>query len=164
MHTTHSPFTDNVLDLVPTTNGYVLNTTLDASLVLEYLVEAKGNLALATERLGKAHDTVYTQGQIINAIKDNLADLKSYMEVIATLELFGLMPILHKTFIENLTALEPQDAVNAYLGLMKLIGASTTPDKSLVNININELLWKHVPRDLQALLIEDEQGTNAATA
>lgn len=122
----------------------IIPTSQDA---LEQVIIAKGNLPLAAERLG------CTQADVVKAIQPHLDDLKSYMQVVATLELFSFMPILHKTLVENLSALEPSDAVNAYLGLMKLISAKT--DTKQIDVNINEFIWKQVPRELQQLMLEE---------
>jgi hypothetical protein len=137
---------------------------LDEQQALYALAEARGNVRLAAERLGHELNTTITHGDFVRALKDSLPELKQHMEVVATLELFEMMPSLHKIFVENLTALEPADAVNAYLGVMKLIGTATQADKRgpLVNINMHELVWKQIGalggHDLQEALLALEQG------
>lgn len=123
--------------------------------VLDELIQTKGNLRLVAERLG------CTQADIVQAIKPVSRELKEYMQVVATLELFSFMPILHKTLVENLSALEPGDAVNAYMKLMDQI-SRITDDKTLT-VNVNDAAWRHLstkfPKEVvDAYLSEQTDG------
>src|ERR1043165_2267832 len=69
----------------------------DASLVIKALVESRGNSKLALDYLHHEHGLLLTNVELVNIIKDHMSDLKSQMEVVATLELFSLMPQIHKT-------------------------------------------------------------------
>lgn len=121
----------------PLVNSSVVVIPSDISQqVLDELIQTKGNLRLVAERLG------CTQADIVQAIKPVSRELKEYMQVVATLELFSFMPILHKTLVENLSALEPGDAVNAYMKLMDQI-SRITDDKTLT-VNVNDAAWRHL--------------------
>ena len=119
-------------DATPTV-AYAMPTDQEA---FDAVIAAQGNLRLAAERLG------CTTSDLISSIRGRVHELKEYMQVVATLELFSFMPILHKTLVENLTALEPGDAVNAYMKLMDQI-TKITDDKTMT-LNINDAAVRHI--------------------
>lgn len=115
--------------------------------VLRVIVEARGQHRLAQDILRSRYGVEYDLLDLVDVAKDRLPELKQQMEVVATLELFSLMPQLHKTLTENLSALEPADAVNAYMKLMDLITKQTSSNE--ININLNDQRFKSLPRDVQ---------------
>lgn len=127
--------------LVPT--GVIVPNETDA---LNEVINSRGNLKLAAERLG------CDSTDVIKAIRGRVHELKEYMQVVATLELFSFMPILHKTLVENLSALEPGDAVNAYMKLMDQI-TRITDDKTMT-INVNDAAWRHIRTQLPPEVID----------
>lgn len=129
-------------------------TQIPGGEALNQVVQTRGNLALVAERMH------CTQADVVEAIRPRLRELKEYMQVVATLELFSFVPILHKTLVENLTALDPGDAVNAYMKLMDQIGR-ITDDKTLT-LNVNDAAWRHIQAQLPREVIDaylSEQGT-----
>jgi hypothetical protein len=68
------------------------------------------------------------------------------------------MPLLSKTLVENLSALEPKDAVGAYMHLMELITKNVgTTD---INLNVNDTRFAQLPRNVQqALALVEATGT-----
>lgn len=130
--------------IAPTAPATAAPATADALLVA--LTEAKGNPKLALSMLQQQGVSV-SMPTLVDTIKDHLPELKQRMEVIAELELFSLMPLLQKTLVENLSALEPKDAVSAYMHLMELITRAVgTTD---ININLNDRRFAQLPRDVQ---------------
>lgn len=132
----------------------------DAEIVLRVMVEARGNHRLAQDILRTKYNTSIDTPEIVALIKDRLPELKAQMEVVATLELFSLMPQLHKTLVENLSNLEGGDAVNAYMKLMDLITKQTSSNE--LNININDQRFKQAPRDLQRVYAQLEAAGKLA--
>lgn len=122
-------------------------TAQDTDLIIRVLVEARANIKLALDVLKHQHGLDLQLADLVPILKDHMPDLKSSMEVVATLELFNLMPQLHKTLVENLSNLEGSDAVTAYMKLMDLITKQVSSND--LNININDQRWRQVPRDLQ---------------
>lgn len=137
-------------------------TQLDPSVILSVIVEAKGNPNLARDMLSRVHAVDVSVPEIIDVVKDRLPELKAQMEVVATLELFSLMPVLHKTLVENLTNLEPSDAVSAYMKLMDLITRQTASNEQTLNLNLNDMRWKLAPRELQQVYAQLEASGQLA--
>lgn len=146
----HSP-TQSTLSVArqgPSVQDVQYTQSADLSdVVLHVLIEASGNPRLAQDILKRKHDLDLSVPDMAQLVKDRLPELKASMEVVSTLELFSMMPILHKTMIENLSSLEPGEAVRAYMDLMALIGKSTQTNE--LTININDEIWRRTPRDLQ---------------
>lgn len=125
-----------------------------SDVVLHAIVEARGNHKLALDTLRTQHGLDLSINDLVAMLHDRLPELKEQMEVVTTLELFSLMPQLHKTLTENLSNLEGGEAVRAYMDLMQLIQKATKKDE--LNININDMRWKLVPRDLANLYAQLE--------
>jgi len=134
----------------------VCNTTPTSADALDYIITAKGNLLLAAERLS------CTQADLVRAIRPLLPDLKAYMQVVATLELFSFVPILHKTLVENLSALQPGDAVAAYMKLMEQISRIT--DDKTMTLNVNDVAWRHIQAQLPKEVIDQYMEELSADA
>ena len=119
--------------------------------VFEALIESSGNTALAAERVCTKLSlpmscTKDIRQAIPRLIADRLPDLKRHMEAVATLELFSMLPILNKTLVENLTQLDANEAVNAYMKLMDQIGR-ITDDKTLT-LNVNDAAYRLIATKL----------------
>ena len=138
------------LTLVPTNQTNTDDTPMyiDNEHVFNTLVENRGHMQLTCEQLSRQYNSKITNINIIQAVKDRLPELKQYMEALAALELFSLMPVMSKVLSENMSALEPSDAVNAFMGLHKLISAKVDTQKIDVN-HTNELVWRQIPADLR---------------
>lgn len=133
--------------LEPAIDGCTTSEFCDPEVVLSAIVEARGNPNLARDLLKRKYNYDLELPILVNIVKDRLPELKAQMETVATLELFSLMPILHKTLVENLSNLEASDAVTAYMKLMDLITRQTSSNE--LNININDQRWRLLPRDVQ---------------
>lgn len=125
-------------------------------LVFNTLIENNGNIALAAEQICKKLELPYTLASSVRAaiprmISDRLDELKKHMAAVATLELFSMLPQLNKTLVENLTRLDPSDAVNAYMKLQDLIYKTTDPHELHVDHR-----WQTVPRELQDIYTQLE--------
>jgi hypothetical protein len=125
--------------------------------LLSAMTEAKGHPKIALARLQEQGYSINMSG-LVDELKDHLPELKQRMEVVAELELFSLMPLLSKTLVENLSALEPKDAVSAYMHLMELITKNVgTTD---INLNVNDTRFAQLPRNVQqALALVEATGT-----
>jgi len=137
----------------------MLGAALTPDALLHALTEAKGNPKIALARLQEQGVSV-SMPQLVDELKDHLPELKQRMEVVAALELFSLMPLLQKTLTENLSSLEPKDAVSAYMHLMELITKSVgTTD---INLNVNDQRFAALPRNVQQALalVEAQQAAN----
>jgi hypothetical protein len=126
--------------------------------LLAAMTEAKGHPKIALARLQEQGYSNLTMASLVDELKDHLPELKQRMEVVAELELFSLMPLLSKTLVENLSALEPKDAVGAYMHLMELITKNVgTTD---INLNVNDTRFAQLPRNVQqALALVEATGT-----
>ena len=149
------------LTLVPTTptdNSLQDTMYVDNELVFNTLVENRGHIQLTCEQLSRVYGSKISNIHIIQAVKDRLPELKQYMEALAALELFSIMPVVSKIFQENLSALEPGDAVNAFMGLHKLVSAKVDTQKIDVT-HRDELIWRGIPQELREawLQLETEQ-------
>src|SRR4051812_2484803 len=82
------------------------------------------------------------------------------MEEVDTLELFILMPQLHKTLIKKITNLENSERVTAYIKLMDTITKQKTSNE--LNININDQRFKQAPRELQRVYAQLEAAGKLA--
>lgn len=125
-----------------------------SDLVLSAIVASKGILRQATESLKREHGLELTSQEMLGHLKGRLPELKEQIELAAVLDLFGLMPQMHKTLIENLSNLSGSDAVRGYMDLMKLIASTTS--KNELNVNVHEEIWHRAPRDIQRLFAELE--------
>ena len=144
---------------IPTTNDYAPEPiALDYDFVFRMLVQCEGHILLARELIAKHYgvpSSTITDLHVIEAVRDRLPELKQYMEALSVLELFSLMPVMSKTLVANMTALDPPDAINAFMGLHKLISAKVDTQKIDVNI-MNEYAWKNIPQELRQLWLMSE--------
>jgi hypothetical protein len=149
------------LTIMPTHNGHAnsvdTSVCVDDRHVFNTLVANNGHMKLTCEQLTREYGQPITPVHIIEAVKDRLDDLKAYMETLSVLELFSLMPVLSKTLEANMASLEPSDAVNAFMGLHKLIESKVGITKIDVTQR-NEVIWRNVPDELKALWLEQEVG------
>lgn len=127
-----------------------------ADIVYEALIESNGNPALAADLVCKKLELPYNCAQQIRSaiprlVCDRLDDIKKHMATVAALELFSMLPQLNKTLVENLTRLEPSDAVSAYMKLHDLIYKSVDPHELHVDHR-----WQTVPRELQDIYTQLE--------
>lgn len=151
--------------LPPTTNGHTGTSTVQVALdyahVFNTLVENRGNIRLTCELLCKDYNVplgTITKLHVIDAIKDKLPELKQYMDVVATLELFSLMPHMSKALQDVLTALEPAEILDAFFNLHKLISAKIDTQKIDVTHH-NEIAWKMIPAELREAWLQLETGS-----
>ncbi len=138
-----------------------LDEHLTEQMVFDAIVETQGNSALGSELILERLNLEFTSDRldavrkrIPSLLVSRMSELKQHMEAISTLELFSLMPLLHKTLKENLTALEPGESVTAYMKLMELIGKKT--DANELTINVNDRRFGSMPRHLQQLFMSLE--------
>lgn len=115
--------------------------------VFSTLVANKGHVQLTCEQLSRRYNTQVTNTHILEAVKDRLPELKQYMEALAVLELFSLMPRMYHTIEANISSLEGAEAVEAFMDLHKLISAKVDTTKIDVNVQ-QQMALKLIPRDL----------------
>lgn len=126
--------------------------------VLHAIIESGGNIRLAQERLQQQYPDHFVEkpqlAELAQHLEGHQAELKERMELVQLLELFSLLPQLRKTLTENLSSLSGNDAVGAYMKLHDLIGRAVKKDE--LQLNINDMRWKLVPRDLAQIYAELE--------
>lgn len=126
--------------------------------VLHAIIETGGNIRLAQERLQEQYPDQFQErpqlAELAQHLEGRQAELKERMELVQLLELFSLLPQLRKTLTENLSNLTGNDAVGAYMKLQDLIGRAVKKDE--MTLNINDMRWKLVPRDLAQIYAELE--------
>lgn len=76
------------------------------------------------------------------------------MELVQLLDMLSFMPQLHKTLEESLTSLTGSDAVRAYTDLQGMIQKAIRKDE--MTLNINDMRWKLLPRNIAQLFAELE--------
>lgn len=123
-----------------------------SDVVLHAIVECNGHKGRTLDYLHRQDDPTLRDiewPQVVNLIKDNLPELKEQIETSTLLELYGLLPQLHKTLVENLSSLDGGEAIKAYMETMTLVQRAVKKDE--LNININDMRWKLVPRELATI-------------
>jgi hypothetical protein len=130
-----------------------------SDVVLRAIVACGGQTKLAAERLARdgvvgTPDKPATASELALHLQGRLPELKEKMELVATLELFSLMPQLHKTLVESLSSLEGSDSVRAYMDLMGLIQKATS--KNELTVNVHEEVWHRAPVDIKKLFAQLE--------
>lgn len=123
-----------------------------SDVVLHAIVECNGHKGRTLDYLHRLDDPTLSTiewPQVLNLVKDNLPQLKEQIEASTLLELYGLLPQLHKTLTENLSNLDGGEAIKAYMETMTLVQRAVKKDD--INININDMRWKLVPRELASL-------------
>lgn len=129
-----------------------------ADAVLQAIVEAGGNIRLAGDRLQEAYPSQFperpTPAILASYLEGRQSELKERMELVQLLNMLSLMPQLQKTLTENLTSLEGADAVRAYTEIQNLIQRSVKKDE--LTINLNDMRWKLLPRNIAQLFADLE--------
>lgn len=152
------------LTLVPTVLGAEVGystdtnpepTYVDDNLIFQTLVECSGSTNLVLEKFKYHYQNPITKVDLLRAVKDRLPELKEYMEAIAALELFSLMPTATKVLQENMNNVEAADAINMFMGLHKLISLKVDTTKVDVTQR-HELAWGMIPPDLRQLWTQIE--------
>jgi hypothetical protein len=148
--------------VVPSTTDGTSPTSGGLSdVVLHAIVECNGHKGRTLDYLHRQANEPYQRPdlaaqlaniewpQVVNLIKDNLPQLKEQIEASTLLELYGLLPQLHKTLTENLSNLDGGEAIKAYMETMTLVQRAVKKDD--INININDMRWKLIPRELATI-------------
>jgi hypothetical protein len=125
-----------------------------SDVVLHAIVECGGHKARVLDYLHRTYpdnpalsDISWTD--VLAAVQQHLPELKEQIEASTLLELYGLLPQLHKTLVENLSNLDGTGAIKAYMETMTLVQRAVRKDE--LNVNINDMRWKLVPRDLATI-------------
>ena len=119
--------------------------------LLDYVVEAHGNLNLAAERAG------VDKNRVIDGVANNLPQLKRRTQATILVELLSLADAMRSDFIDAMGKLEPENQVKVYLDVMKLTVAVSDDKTTTQNINLNEFAFGQLDRDLQQAFIQAAQ-------
>lgn len=126
--------------------------------VLQAIVECGGNIKLAGERLSSQYPQHFptrpTPAQLAAHLEGHQSELKERMELVQLLDMLSFMPQLHMTLQQSLTNLTGSDAVRAYTDLQGMIQKAIRKDE--MTLNINDMRWKLLPRNIAQLFAELE--------
>lgn len=145
---------DNTTTSVAANSSGLPTPTELSDVVLQAIVANKGVRTAAAAWLKSHYDLDIAPHELVDHLNGRLPELKEKMELVATLDLFSLMPQLQQALTSQIGDLDPTSASRAYMDLMKLIQQSTS--KNELNINVHEEIWHRAPRDLQRLFAQLE--------
>lgn len=126
---------------------------LTPTTALAFVLEARGAVPLALERLSKHLDHKVTHADLIASLANAKHELAEQLHVMAILESWQMLQALQAATVAGIVNLEAKDAATLYASILAQIG-KLTDDKTL-QLNVKQEIWQMVPRELQEYMADE---------